>query len=698
MKTPVAADSSEDDNDEFNSPLSEPSIPSSIHREEEDLNGAPTLEETLDISVLGQSTLSLANILDNTEELDRDLTTSFNATESEEEDSDIESSMTDDKKLSVVKLNVDGSNWYEVRESILSCIRDIGGVDIWLDNKKPEELTSKEKQLSTKLLQMVLNHFSSVIKSSVSLTKTYGKLSRDTAQTVYKKLEEHMKSKFESHLLNCETQLALFKWNGTSPMTNGGRLVEMNAKLEAYGGEPKTDKELIRIFLKQVPEQLGDTLVRIQRETATIPSFSTLDGVITELENTYTIKKRAIKISDNSHQTKAETKPQRNKKGKGKKKPEHAMAADEKQAGKPPAYCVYCEKMGDHRRDTCPLKAEVDAIRKKANIKPDPKPSKGDSKKKVTWAPTNNIQMESASYAVVEEDWQHDVNALTSVIDDIDIGTKPEEPENLAKLQEERLEALLAWPKDLDFSLSSIPEERLLDTDYIIDSGATRHMCQVKGMFNELEKTPNPIAIRVTTGARIFASHQGSINIKGFAGKQILLQNVLYVPQLFKPLFSIVYLTANGGMVKIDKDSAEIILNDEVVGKGIRVNNLFVLRTTDEEDAQIATAYEVIQHEPREEIAFVATRAGKVYNTVLTKQGKFREESANRDHRFGPKETFGKPRPTEDTGKPRSEEDWNLEELQRKELHKKRAHLGSDDPDCVPCKTAKSPRRQERPP
>ncbi len=88
----------------------------------------------------------------------------------------------------------------------------------------------------------------------------------------------------------------------------------------------KTDEYFTSISTKSPPDSLGATLVRMMGKTEKgSDTFNTLDAVITELERSYSIKKRTHKPSEAAKEEKTSAKrTMERRKGKGKKKADFA--------------------------------------------------------------------------------------------------------------------------------------------------------------------------------------------------------------------------------------------------------------------------------------------------------------------------------------------------------------------------------------
>ena len=90
--------------------------------------------------------------------------------------------------------------------------------------------------------------------------------------------------------------------------------------------------------------------------------------------------------------------------------------------------------------------------------------------------------------------------------------------------------------------------------NWIVDSGATCHMCTDKAQFVKLEELKEPLEVTLGDGYALKATGRGTIflNINFTQGKstKCKLYNVLYVPKLSCNLLSVSQVTGSGKTVK----------------------------------------------------------------------------------------------------------------------------------------------------
>ena len=99
--------------------------------------------------------------------------------------------------------------------------------------------------------------------------------------------------------------------------------------------------------------------------------------------------------------------------------------------------------------------------------------------------------------------------------------------------------------------------------DWIVDSGATSHMCNSKELFKELSDLAPPQQVAMGDGHAVDAKGEGTVPMEMLMpdGTTSLcdLVKVLYVPELAYNLLSIPRATESGKTVKFDKTSCEFI-------------------------------------------------------------------------------------------------------------------------------------------
>ncbi|CAD7005632.1 unnamed protein product [Ceratitis capitata] len=135
---------------------------------------------------------------------------------------------------------------------------------------------------------------------------------------------------------------------------------------------------------------------------------------------------------------------------------------------------------------------------------------------------------------------------------------------------------------------------------WLLDSGASSHMCMDKKFFNELE--PKRQEIVLASGKTIYAQGIGSVSLKT-EFTNIKLHNVWYVPELTSNFFSIGKALKYGHTVKFSKNNAimktgkgENMLSAKFVG-GVFVVKMALKKTAQKVNAIVETKQSVKWHE-----------------------------------------------------------------------------------------------------
>jgi len=116
---------------------------------------------------------------------------------------------------------------------------------------------------------------------------------------------------------------------------------------------------------------------------------------------------------------------------------------------------------------------------------------------------------------------------------------------------------------------------------WIIDSGATQHMCNNVEAFREKSKLAEIIKIQVGDGRIINSEYIGSVSLKlNLPGNKVSnckLRNVLFVPELAHNLISVSQASMSGNAVKFSDDKCEITNEQKLVAVGSKVGKLYLL-------------------------------------------------------------------------------------------------------------------------
>ena len=118
-------------------------------------------------------------------------------------------------------------------------------------------------------------------------------------------------------------------------------------------------------------------------------------------------------------------------------------------------------------------------------------------------------------------------------------------------------------------------------TAWIIDSGATCHMCNDKSAFIKYEELQTPLEVVLGDGYKVDAIGNGTIILTDQLPcgkcKKCNLYHVLHVPRLSHYLLSVSTIIKRGKTVKFESDTCQVPDDGNLVGVGIKFGDLFYL-------------------------------------------------------------------------------------------------------------------------
>ena len=125
-------------------------------------------------------------------------------------------------------------------------------------------------------------------------------------------------------------------------------------------------------------------------------------------------------------------------------------------------------------------------------------------------------------------------------------------------------------------------ETELARNRWIVDTGATQHMCCDITIFSSVKTLPVPIEIQVGNGETTTATSSGDVklNLKlpNNVTTKCTVKNVLFVPGLVFNLLSVSQLTQNGKKTNFNNSFCKIIDdNDTLLAVATKVGNLYYL-------------------------------------------------------------------------------------------------------------------------
>ena len=117
---------------------------------------------------------------------------------------------------------------------------------------------------------------------------------------------------------------------------------------------------------------------------------------------------------------------------------------------------------------------------------------------------------------------------------------------------------------------------------WIVDSGATCHMCHDNKMFTTLYQLEKPIDVMLGDGRMLTAIGRGEVVLdmvlRNGELKSCMLHDVLYVPKLTYNLISVTRASQTGKIVKFTKSACYVLdKRHKIVAKATKVGSLYQL-------------------------------------------------------------------------------------------------------------------------
>ncbi|XP_074560084.1 uncharacterized protein LOC141816146, partial [Curcuma longa] len=140
-------------------------------------------------------------------------------------------------------------------------------------------------------------------------------------------------------------------------------------------------------------------------------------------------------------------------------------------------------------------------------------------------------------------------------------------------------EANVSEGPDMDLC-AAISEVNLIGSNprqWWIDTGATKHVCCNKELLHDFEEVKDGDKLYMGNSATSEIKGRGKVVLKMTSGKDLTLNNVLYVPEIRKNLVSGSLLSKHGFRIVFESDRVVLSKNGMFVGKGYENDGLFKL-------------------------------------------------------------------------------------------------------------------------
>ena len=135
-------------------------------------------------------------------------------------------------------------------------------------------------------------------------------------------------------------------------------------------------------------------------------------------------------------------------------------------------------------------------------------------------------------------------------------------------------------------ALQSAPVQSVKDAGWIMDSGASDHMCCRRDWLITYEAFDHEGLVCIGDGGHIEALGKGCINVDMFnreTWNENYLVDVLYVPKLKYNLFSAGATLDKGLKMQSTSTTCELSKNGRIIATGIRQGKLFAMQFEVEE-------------------------------------------------------------------------------------------------------------------
>ena len=148
--------------------------------------------------------------------------------------------------------------------------------------------------------------------------------------------------------------------------------------------------------------------------------------------------------------------------------------------------------------------------------------------------------------------------------------------DNFARKQQEKQEASYVSNDEDDYCYSVSEQCNEISDKWMLDSGASHHMCPNRKWFTTYQRLDGGIVLMGNDHA-CKTIGIGTIRVKTHDGTIITLKDVRHIPDLRKNLISLGLLEKNGCKIIMEDGVLKVVRGSLVVMKGIRHGNLYPL-------------------------------------------------------------------------------------------------------------------------
>ena len=150
---------------------------------------------------------------------------------------------------------------------------------------------------------------------------------------------------------------------------------------------------------------------------------------------------------------------------------------------------------------------------------------------------------------------------------------------NLAETTEESNNTVYEIPKEESLTMEIVMNVNTSNVEeWIMDSGATRHMTFSKEIIHNLETRPDLGFVRAAGGKLLPVKGQGTVYIgKNGSEDNIRLKDVLYIPSLMRNLFSVPAASQKNCKIEFHKDKAILTKDGKLLMEAKREGSLYIM-------------------------------------------------------------------------------------------------------------------------
>ena len=139
--------------------------------------------------------------------------------------------------------------------------------------------------------------------------------------------------------------------------------------------------------------------------------------------------------------------------------------------------------------------------------------------------------------------------------------------------------------------------------NWIVDSGATCHMCNDRKLFTKFECLEKSQEVTLGDGHALEATGQGTVSLEMTLPdgntNRCILHNVLYVPKLSYNLLSVTKVSEHGKVIKFDDSGCQILnKHDKHIAVASKLGNLYYLECKELEETHLS----VVEKESKERL------------------------------------------------------------------------------------------------